>query len=588
MQSSPIRVLLVEDNENDAINIRYLLRIKTFHTYEVDWAPTYAAGREKLLQQEHDIALFDYRLGEKTGIDLLRESHEHGCRMPIILLTGAESPEIDLEASSAGAADYLDKNSLDTSRLERAIRYSLRHSATLEALRDSQSQLELFMKYVPCAIGIQDHGGRYLYVNETFRQMVGRSEKELIGKSDAQLWPEHGTEERNRQDREVIESLQVKQVTEPIFNTDSDRRWLANKFPMVREEGPPMIGLAAIDITDRVRAEEKLLQTTQLLNGIISNLPVITGRLDPDGAIIEIGGLGLRRFGSAGESWMGINLLEKLPQFREKVEQALRGGSVAFSLEGVHEEQPWHLENHFFFDEARGRGAIFFSHDVTEQKVLEKELLKISDEEQQRLGRDLHDGLGQHLTGIALLASTLQSRLRNHNLPEADQAKVITEHVQEAIAQTRALSQGLCPVQLEKYGLQTALEGLVHNINVLYQIECLYECDEEATIHETRVAIHLYRIAQEAINNALKHGHATRIKVALQVGRAQNRLVVEDNGTGFTQDESKRESMGLRLMQYRAGMIGGNLTIKSEEGLGTRIECTFPNLRVQEPESAEA
>jgi len=587
MQStSPIRVLLVEDNENDAINIRYLLRIKTFNVYNVDWASTYSEGREKLQQRQHDIAIFDYRLGEKTGIDLLRESRTLGCRMPIILLTGAESPEIDLEASSAGAADYLDKNSLDTSRLERSIRYSLRHASTLQALRESQRQLELFMKHVPCAIGIQDQAGRYLYVNDTFRQMVGRAEEDLIGRSDKELWPDFASEERLQQGRDVLETLQTQQVTEPIYNSNKSRSWLASKFPMVPEEGPPMLGLAAIDITDRVKAEQKLRHTTQVLDGIVSNLPVIAGRLDDKGVVTEVAGQGMRRFGRETGDWIGVNLLEVLPQFRDKVEQAINGGSVSFSLEGVHDDQPWHLENHFFFDKAQGKGVIFFSHDVTEQKELEKELLRIADEEQQRLGRDLHDGLGQHLTGIALLSSTLQSRLRNKELPEADQAKIITEHVQEAISQTRALSQGLCPVQLEKYGLQTALEGLVHNMRMLHEINCRLHCDSEQPIHDQSVAIHLYRITQEAINNALKHGGATEIDLTLKLDGMENQLVIEDNGTGFTLDETKRESMGLRLMHYRAGMIGGNLRIKSIQGKGTRVECFFPNLQVQVPEAA--
>ncbi len=584
MPSSPIKVLLVEDNEDDAINIRYLLRIKTFNTYQVDWAATYEEGREKLARKEHDIALFDYRLGGKTGIDLLRESIAAGCRIPIILLTGAESPEADLAASSAGAADYLDKNQLDTSRLERAIRYSLRHAATLQALHESQRQLELFMKHVPCAIGIQDEKGKYLYVNDAFGEMVGREKNELIGRRKAELWPDAITPEHESADREVLQKLQAKQAIEPILDERQQRHWLTSRFPMLQENAPPLIGLAAIDITERVKAEEQLRQTTQLLDGIVNNLPVIVGRLDEKGTVIEVSGVGIRRFGRDPNEWIGLNLLEVLPQFGDKVEQALSGGSVDFPLEGVHDGHPWHLENHFFFDKSQGRGAIFFSHDVTEQKELEKELLNISDDEQQRLGRDLHDGLGQHLTGIALLASTLQSRLRSKNLPEAEQAKIITEHVQDAIAQTRALSQGLCPVQLEKYGLQTALEGLVHNIKLLHQIDCVFETNTDVKIHETRVAIHLYRIAQEASNNALKHGNAKRITIRLIMNQNQNLLRIEDDGSGFAMTDDKRESMGLRLMQYRAGMIGGALKISSEIGNGTVIQCAFPNLQVQVPE----
>lgn len=580
MPRPPIKVLLVEDNENDAINIRYLLRSKTLQTYEVDWASTYAEGRTKLQQGGHDVALFDYRLGEKTGIDLLQVSIADGFRIPIILLTGAESMEIDLAASSAGAADYLDKNALDTSRLERSIRYSLRHAATLQTLRESQRQLELFMKYVPSAIAIQDDQGRYVYVNDTFGEMVGRKTEDLINMKETELWPEFDTEERREEGREILKNLQAKQIIQPVFTANRQRHWLTSRFPMVQGDSPPMLGMAAIDITERVKA-------TQVLDGIVSNLPVIVGRLDENGKITEVAGLGLRRFGREVTDWIGLNLIEVLPQFEDKMKQALEGASVVFSLEGGRDGQPWHLENHFFFDKAQGRGSIFFSHDVTEQKELEKQLLRISDDEQHRLGRDLHDGLGQHLTGIALMTSTLQSRLRAEGSAEADQAQTITELVQEAIAQTRALSQGLCPVQLEKYGLQTALEGLAHNIQLLYEIDCDFETNTEVLIHDTRVAIHLYRITQEAINNAIKHGHATHISLRLTMDDSQNELLVMDNGSGFSMGEDYREKMGmgLRLMQYRAGMIGGALKITAEVGKGTQIQCIFPNLHFHASES---
>src|SRR5690606_35980777 len=197
----------------------------------------------------------------------------------IILLTGAESPEADLAASSAGAADYLDKNQLDTSRLERAIRYSLRHAATLQALHESQRQLELFMKHVPCAIGIQDEDGRYLYVNDTFSEMVGQPKNDLIGRRKSDLWPELNAEKDSEQEREVFPKG-PKQAIEPLLNSSQQRHWLTNRFPMIQEDAPPLLGLAAIDITERVMAEERLRQTTQLLDGIVNNLPVIAGRLD--------------------------------------------------------------------------------------------------------------------------------------------------------------------------------------------------------------------------------------------------------------------------------------------------------------------
>jgi CheY-like chemotaxis protein len=164
-----IQVLVVEDQEDDYIYLERILKKAVFAHYELIWCPTYEAGLEALSAKKHDVALFDYNLGSGTGLDLLREAISMGCEQPVILLTGHDSPEVDREALGAGAADYLCKNGLNITQLERAIRYSLRQALMLASVKKSQHQLELFMRNVPCAVCIRDETGRYVFQNERFK-----------------------------------------------------------------------------------------------------------------------------------------------------------------------------------------------------------------------------------------------------------------------------------------------------------------------------------------------------------------------------------------------------------------------------------
>jgi signal transduction histidine kinase len=326
-----------------------------------------------------------------------------------------------------------------------------------------------------------------------------------------------------------------------------------------------------------VLAEESRKLKTQMLNGILSHLPVVAGRINERGVITEATGLGLRRFQLADNAIVGMDVSER-PEVKTYLQRALAGESVNFSCEGTHQGQPWHFHNYLFFDAEMGKGAIFFARDVTRRKELEKQILDISAQEQGRIGRDLHDGLGQHLTGIACLSSALQARLKGKkgNNDLAEQAAAIANLVQEAIQQTRALARGLCPVQIESEGLQSALEDLAYTVQHVHKVKCRLEANT-GTVADHAVSMHLYRIAQEAVNNALKHATPKSIAIRLWFSDDENSLTITDDGNGFVEQDSKHPSLGLRMMNYRCGMVGGNLTINSQPNGGTTIKCTFQN-----------
>src|SRR5262249_26018931 len=192
--------------------------------------------------------------------------------------------------------------------------------------------------------------------------------------------------------------------------------------------------------------------------------------------------------------------------------------------------------------------------DLTERRRLEEEVLRISEREQRRIAQDLHDGLGQNLTGIIHLATALQSKLDERALPEAEDAARVVKLLDQAVIQTRTLARGLLPVPLEADGLMSALERLAAMVRDLFKIDGCFECPQPVSIPDNVVATHLYRIAQEAVNNAIKHGRASQIKIELTDASGLITLTVRNNGLMISQTRSINDGIGLRIMRYRAKM----------------------------------
>ena len=213
--------------------------------------------------------------------------------------------------------------------------------------------------------------------------------------------------------------------------------------------------------------------------------------------------------------------------------------------------------------------------DITELKRLEKEILEISDREQHRIGHDLHDGLGQQLTGIELMCQVLEQTLAAKSKAEARHAAEIAQCVREAIAQARGLARGLSPVAVESEGLMSALQELAATTEKMFQISCQFHCDPPVLVSHHAVAMHLFRIAQEAVSNAIKHGQAKRIAIGLRVANERTVLSVKDYGVGFPKKLTGKRGLGLHIMHYRTNLIGGSLVIEKNPEGGTTVTCSI-------------
>jgi len=228
--------------------------------------------------------------------------------------------------------------------------------------------------------------------------------------------------------------------------------------------------------------------------------------------------------------------------------------------------------------EVRLAGERFFTgivRDITERKRLEKEILEISEREQRRIGQDLHDDLCQHLAGIELMSEVLEQKLAGKAEPESADARRIAERVRGAIGQTRMLARGLSPLDLESADLVSALTELASNMSEMFRVRCQFRSETPIGPVDESMAMHLYRIAQEATSNAIRHGGAGQITISLHADGGEALLSITDNGHGFAEPKKDHHGMGLRIMKFRAGMIGGTLEVERANSTGAVVSCRF-------------
>jgi signal transduction histidine kinase len=223
------------------------------------------------------------------------------------------------------------------------------------------------------------------------------------------------------------------------------------------------------------------------------------------------------------------------------------------------------------------QGGVVVYRDMSARKQMEKQVAEISDREQRRIGQDLHDSLCQHLVSIAFASELLRDKLERCRMAEAAQAECIAEMVNEGISQARTLARGLYPVRLEVDGLASALEELAAAVQTRNNVTCRFSSEERVLIYDEVAGNNLYRIAQESVNNAIKHGRCKNISIGLGAVDEEVTLTIKDDGVGFPSDLDASAGMGLNIMNYRAKMIGASLDIRRGVGGGTIVLCSFHN-----------
>src|SRR5213594_3175877 len=211
--------------------------------------------------------------------------------------------------------------------------------------------------------------------------------------------------------------------------------------------------------------------------------------------------------------------------------------------------------------------------EVAERQRLDQEIAQVADRERRRLGQDLHDRLGQHLTGTALAAQVLKEKLAAKSAPEVTEAEKLVRYVEEGIDLTRNLARGFFSPELEADGLSVALEGLAENISERFAINCIFHGEESIPLRDSGVATHLDRLAQAAANSVVKHATAENIDIRVNMDGSELTLAIMDDGIGFPDAPSNSKGLGLRLMRHGAALIGAALSVQRNGRSGTTATC---------------
>jgi signal transduction histidine kinase len=211
--------------------------------------------------------------------------------------------------------------------------------------------------------------------------------------------------------------------------------------------------------------------------------------------------------------------------------------------------------------------------EMAERQRLDREIAQVADRERRRLGQDLHDSLGQHLTGTALAAQVLKEKLSAKSAPEVTEAEKLVNYLEEGIDLTRNLARGFFSPELDAHGLSVALEGLAENISERFAVNCVFRAGGLIPLRDPAVATQLYRIAQEAATNAAKHADAKQIDICISVDDSELTLAIMDDGVGFANNPSDSKGLGLRLMRHGAALIGGTFKVRQNGQRGTIATC---------------
>jgi PAS domain S-box-containing protein len=365
--------------------------------------------------------------------------------------------------------------------------------------------------------------------------------------------------------------------------------WFQCEARLVRRRtGEPwFVHGAAVDITQLKDVEAALEQERNIASGILDAIGSLVVVLDPQMRVSRINSACERAGGFRFEDvrsrffWDLIPEPDHAEQFRKALDQVRKGqpaaefetgwGGAAGGLRVI----SWSITA-LRDDTGAPLCYIAAGADVTTRKKLESALLEASSREKQRIGRDLHDDLGQLLAGMAFMCEAHKKSLAERDSPEAAIAEKIGKLVNDAIRKTRELSHGLMPIPAEPNGLAKSLEKLAEETTEAVGADCSFSCPAPVPIHDAETASHLYHIAQEAIHNAVQHGRAERLQIVLSAGNGWRSLKIHDSGEGMNSTEVHSSGMGLDIMKYRAQAIGGSLKITSSEEHGTTVVCRFP------------
>ncbi len=625
-----MKLLLIDDAKEQYTLIKQLLLPLKHLSFEIDWVAAYDESLTTLQRNEHDVCLIDYQLGEYTGIQIIEQAIAQGCTVPMIMLTGFGDYGIDVAAMQAGAVDYLDKTQIRSASLERAIRYAYERSQAQKTLLESEERYrDLFenSRELIQSVGLD---GEFLYVNRSWREILGYTEKEVDSLLiNTIIHPDYRESCLNHL-QEVFHGREARNL-ETVFLTKDGREIVLEGNLSCRVVNGKAVATRGIfrDITARKQAElaereqramaEALRDTAEALNStldfdeILDRILVNVAHVVPhDSAnimLVESGKAYIVRYmdytGRNLETGMNKQtfVVAQTPTFSYMIE-----ARMPLIISDVHRDPQWiklpeskwiksyaalpiSLEGNVigFLNLNSTRSNAFssklidrlqaFSNQIA-LAVHNAQLYQQAQElaalnERQRLANDLHDAVSQTLFSASIIAETLFRTTINIPDQMREDLNELWLMNRRALSEMRSLLLELRPRGLTETPIEDLITHLVDTFKVRGKTNVSLNVERGFSLPDD-VQIMVYRVVQEALNNITKHTHAHEVNLTLRHRNPGLELSITDDGSGFDLSAIPANHFGVKIMHERAESVGAVLTLNSQLGKGTTITLVWP------------
>ena len=462
---------------------------------------------------------------------------------------------------------------------------------TQEMLHVSEDKYRQLVENADCIILRIGKDGKITFFNEFAQKFFGYTERQILGKNIiGTIIPTKDRSGRNIE--KLIRDIKRRPELYTTYENESickngRRVWIAWANKAIHDEQRKITEILCVghDITERKQMEKQL----QLLAAAVRNSNDAITILDLEGNIISWN-LGAERiYGYSEAEAMKMKIDRIIPDHKQDEKISLTGRVLKGENIELFETQRLTKNNRILDisltatllkDENGKPFAITTTErDITERRFLEKEILDITERERELIGQEMHDGMGQILTGIAVKCKGLSLNLKGKSLAESQEAIVISKLANKAIALTRDIARMLYPIDIETGGLISALRMLSSNTEKTMGVTCRFRCGKSVSVKNLVEAKQIYRIVQEAITNAVRHGKANNINIKLRLTKKGTVLSIENNGLDFPKLSPREKGLGLKIMKYRTDLIGGSIDIRKGDKGGTAVTCIFPNGR---------
>lgn len=517
----------------------------------------------------------------------VKEAMERGksyeLEVPVITAKGRE-----FWARSQGSA--IQKNGR-TVKLIGTFQDITEHKKAEQDLIESEVRFRAVFEQAVVGVGLIDFTtGRFLDVNNRYCTIAGRSRKEMLKISFNEITHPDDRVKSHRLHKQLKASKSSEfQWEKRYVRPDGSVVWVnLNASLLSTMSGRPNQVLAMVeDITSRKLVEASYRRELGFNEILASHTSAIIILLDRQGHLIHANEATLQMLGFKLKDLVGkpppwesdfMDAAEKA-RSHKRFREMLAGKNIpSKEVTLIGKDRKRHLVALSSIITRTPEGGvdriIVTGSDLTERNRLQKEILKISEQEQARIGHNLHDGVGQTMTGVSSLIEALETELSGD---QRQSAARIHQLIQEAIQEVRHMSHSLSPASVKNRGLVGALHLLADTIRTNHRTTCTCEVNPEIKIEDSEKETHIYRIAQEAANNALRHGHPSTVHLSLKrQGKNEAVLKIEDNGSGLGKRTPEKGGIGMRVMDYRANLIDGSLEVKSRPRGGVSVICRFP------------